>query len=129
MHCRVLPLLILAGVASCDTPEAESCLLIIAPAIQVEVRDSTTGQPLAFNARGVITDGRYSDSLRVIGWDNVPSDSTALILGAGDNRAGTYHVTIVRPGYLPWVAGPVRVRKGTCFVDPVRLSAKLQPAS
>jgi len=88
-------------------------------AVEVEVRDSISGQAAADGAIGVLTGAAVDDTL---------AQRDSLTLVGGDNT-GTYTVTIDKPGYLTWTASSVHVTKvGECGnVIPVDLSAKLQP--
>jgi len=95
------------------------CLAPISLAVEVEVRDSISGQAAADGAIGVLTGAAVDDTL---------AQRDSLTLVGGDNT-GTYTVTIDKPGYLTWTASSVHVTKvGECGnVIPVDLSAKLQP--
>jgi hypothetical protein len=50
------------------------------------------------------------------------------LIGAWE-RAGTYTVTIDKPGFQTWVLDDVEVEEGECHVVPVRLEAVLSPES
>jgi hypothetical protein len=97
------------------------CLAAMPLAVEVAVRDSTTGQAAADSAIGTLVGAGVDDTLRHF---------DALTLFGGD-QLGTYTVTINRPGYLTWSATNVHVTEvGECGnVIPVQLSAKLQPAA
>ena len=49
------------------------------------------------------------------------------LIGAWE-RAGTYTVTVDKPGFERWVRDDVEVEEGECHVVPVRLEAVLSPA-
>ena len=102
--------------------EGYVCSAILRPAIEVEVRDSTTGAPIAGLASGVVEDAGYRDTLRVSEYE----DSTAVTLQAALERGGTYAVALQAPGYRPWLTREVRVDRGRCHVNTVRLFARLQ---
>jgi hypothetical protein len=50
------------------------------------------------------------------------------LIGAWE-RAGTYTVTVDKPGFQSWVREEVEVEEGECHVVPVRLEAVLSPES
>ena len=77
-------------------------------AITVEVNDAVTGTSLTAGARGVISDGAYTDSLRP------EADGPRLVLAAGSGRPGRYDVTVVYPGYQPWQARDIVVGSTAC---------------
>lgn len=93
-------------------------------AIVVQVRDATTGTPLAAGARGTIQDGEYVDSLRV---QTTDASGQPLTLGAGRGRPGTYSVTVVHQGYQTWQQNSVVVALGSCGLAAQVLHADLQP--
>jgi hypothetical protein len=90
-------------------------------ALSVEVRDARTGEPAAVGARGSIREGAYTDTLTVVG----PSTMTAMDTY---ERAGTYDVTVTKPGYRTWTAEDVRVTADACHVRSRTIQAKLEPA-
>jgi hypothetical protein len=108
MGCRL-------GPAVCDTG--------VYPAITLEVRDATTGAPAAEDARGIVRDGAFVDSLRPAGSIN----GVPLSLAAATERAGTYSIEVHKVGYAVWTADNVRVGSGECGVEPVVLQAALEP--
>ena len=50
------------------------------------------------------------------------------LIGAWE-RAGSYTVTVEKPGFRPWVRDDVEVEAGECHVVPIRLDAVLSPES
>lgn len=92
--------------------------------ISVHVTDSVTGAPAAGGAKLVVRDGTYADSMVV---SENPAYVQDWMAGAGE-RAGTYTVTITKPGYRPWSRAGVVVTRDECHVKGVLLEAKLQPA-
>lgn len=85
--------------------------------ITVTIKDTETLEPLAANARGVVRDGAYVDSLVL-----VASDTRA----AAFERAGTYSVEVRLTGYQNFNASGVRVTAGTCHVNAVVVPALLR---
>ena len=112
--------------AGCN-PAGIDCPAIAAPAILLEVREQGTGFPAAHAARGVVRDGGYQDSLRVVGWEGTPAPATELLLAAAFDRPGTYAVTLEKPGYQTWQRTGVEVGSGFCGTEQVRLNAILVP--
>lgn len=98
------------------------------PGIVVEIRDGTTGTPLAETASGAVHEGAFVDSL-------VPyaesSDEPPLLLAraAAHDRPGTYSVEVLHDGYSPWSTSGVRVLRPRCDVETVTLRADLEPSS
>ncbi len=104
-----------------NSPQPRVCTALFAYGITVTVVDSVTGAPAASGAVLVARDGAYTDSVPTPGsWPN-----TSSVAGAGE-RAGTYTVTILKPGYKPWTQTGVTVTKDECHVRGVALTAKLQ---
>ena len=103
------------------------CPAVIRRAIEVEVTDARTGLPAAAGASGLVRDGAYTESLRVVGWRGTVPNDTATTLGAGEGRVGTYDVRVERAGYGVWERQGVTPRVGICGVETVRLRAALSP--
>ena len=85
--------------------------------VVVDVRDSTSGAPLA-GAGAAVREAGYVDSLRAAG-------GTTLV--AAGERAGTYTVAVARPGYRPLTRTGVVVTRDACHVQPQRVPAVLAP--
>jgi hypothetical protein len=117
--------LLISGCAYFDPIGPRLCAAVVKPAIEVEVRDAGSGQPAATGAVGVLTDGAFADTLRIIGWTHHPSDAAALVLGGAEERPGVYDVRIEKEGYATWERKAVRARAGECGVVTVRLEAHL----
>lgn len=101
------------------------CLPVRRPGLEVEVRDGLTEEFRADSAQGMVQDGAFADSLRIVRYHGpriVPS-----ALGAADERPGTYRIRIERLGYQPWDTTGVRVQADRCGVSPVQLVARLTP--
>ena len=84
--------------------------------ITVTIKDAATLEPLAANARGVVRDGAYVDSLVLVAPDT---------RAAAFERAGTYSVEVRLTGYQNFNASGVRVTAGTCHVNAVVVPALL----
>lgn len=119
-------LLIITLFGSCSPSIQEQpgpCPAIFFPGVIVTISDSVTGTPLAEQAQGMVRDGEYVDSLRPFSWTK---DMVMTSRGAAGGRPGTYEVTVVHPGYVPWTMRGVAVRRGACHVGPVEVPARLQ---
>ena len=128
MASRVLALsasLVTASlVGACSDPGA--CTLDILPAVVVEVRDASTDTLIAGLVRGIVTDGAFEDSLRVIG--SLGTDpAVPTTLGGADERAGTYAVHLEGPAYEAWDTAGVRVSRDACHVRTATFTARLTP--
>ena len=99
------------------------CPAIELRAIEVEVVDSITDQPVADSARGKAVDGTFQAVLGPVRY----KEGRAVAIGGADERPGTYDITVERPGYLPWRVSHVVVRDGRCNVITVQLTARLSP--
>ena len=115
---------------ACEWPAAPgSCPAVIRRAIEVEVTDARTGQPAAAGASGLVRDGAYTEPLRIVGWRGTAPNDTAITLGAGEGRVGTYDVRVERAGYGAWERQGVTPRVGVCGVQTMQLRAALTPTS
>src|SRR4029077_17264157 len=100
------------------------CTGIVVPGVRVDVWDAKTGESIADSARGDVRDGTYADSLRLAGY---PPTGAASQFRAADERAGTYTISVVRPGYAPWSKSGVRVRRQDgCHVAETHVVARLR---
>jgi hypothetical protein len=111
-------------VSACSDPGV--CTTDILPAVAVEVRDASTDGFIAGLVRGVVTDGAFEDSLRVIGslGTDPPVQTT---LGGADERAGTYEVHLEAAAYEAWDTAGVRVTRDDCHVRTATFTARLAP--
>lgn len=117
----VAPCLVV-GVAACGGSTAPGVGFCTAPAsiaIELGVRDSATGAPLADSAMGTVSTTSYQDSLH-----HVAGVDSLLI---GGNQLGSYTIVVRHRGYLDWnTTGVVVSRQGVCGnVVPVELAALL----
>jgi hypothetical protein len=120
----LLCVLCLGWMVSCRSELATGSCAVARPlSVEVEVRDSISGEPAADGAIGTLVGPGVNDTL---------SHANSLTLFGGD-QSGTFVVTIDRPGYRTWIASNVLVTKksGLCgsIVVPAELSARLQPAT
>lgn len=115
---------------ACSNPFAGgyACTGDIRPAIEVEIRDAESGAPLAAEARGVVRDGTFVDSLRPA--RSLSSDPASLLSRqAAGERPGVYNVEVQRTGYRTWTAGGVPVGRDACHVRTRTLRADLEPVT
>lgn len=116
LACGVLLPAILFG---CDVLDPGICTTDVRPAIVVQVRDAATQAPAATGATGVVRDGSFTDLMHAD-----PGGNSLELRGALE-RAGTYTVTVDKPGHRQWKQENVRVRDGSCHVRTVTLQASL----
>jgi len=115
-----------AALVGCS-PANIVCPQIAAPAILLEVREDGTGAPAANGARGVVEDGGYVDSLRVVGWSGPPAPETELYMAAAFDRPGTYSVRLEKAGYQTWIRTNIVVGTDDCGTQQVQFATKLVP--
>ena len=103
-----------------ETPPAGGviCTMEARAGLTVEIVDSTSGAPAADGAKVLAVSAATRDSAS--GTAGVSTVSLAY------ERAGTYTVTVTRPGYRTWSRSNVEVTRDQCHVIPVRLVARLQ---
>jgi hypothetical protein len=113
---RVLLFLFAAAIAGCG-----DCVSIAFPAIEVTVLDSVTGLNITPGARAVgYRDGAIGDSSYVTGTAN----ETGLSLFGS---AGSYTVSVTKPGYVTWEAAGIVVERTRCSHTTVHVEARLKP--
>ena len=111
--------------ANCSDIFGHVCTLEARAGIVVEIRDGQTATPVADSATGAVVEMTFMDSLLPAGTDSL---GRLLSRAAAFERAGIYTVFVTRHGYTNWSQGGVRVTRGECHVNTVRLTAGLQPA-
>jgi hypothetical protein len=115
------------GCSGVTSPEVV-CTAEMRAGIVVEIHDGSTGAALAYDARGIVRDGAYADSLHpAMSSSADPHDLYAR--AAAHERAGTYTIEVVHPDYATWTAAGVRVEDGACHVQTITLHANLTPTS
>lgn len=119
-RCTLLYLgILVAGSAACFDPAETACTLEARYGLQVEIRDSVSSELVATGAHVTASSGSYHEVLQING---------GIAFGATE-RAGTYRVTVTRPGYRTWVRSGVTVTRDACHVTSVWFTALLQPLS
>lgn len=117
----VLPACALLG----DDPDEQiACPAVVAPAVVVEVRNATTGDPEAGDAEGRLIDGDFNESMRV-GASN--SEGIPVTLEGAYERPGTYTVLIEKEGFESWSRSGVQAEEDECGVVTERITAELAP--
>ena len=90
----------------------------------VQVQDSISGQLITSGARLIVRDGAFVDTVQAP--VNRP-DVDSLPIPAVGERPGVYTLTVQKPGYREWRKSGVRVTADRCHVQPVGVTARLQP--
>ena len=120
---------ILVGAIGCSGSPLDArpvCTGEFRPGVMVYVKDSVTNAGVASGASLIVREGIFKDS---VAFPEARPDLNDLNLNAAGERAGTYQVTVSKPGYTTWVQSNVRVTKNICHVNTVTLTARLQPAN
>ena len=109
------------------TPSGDTCSTELRPAIEVDVFDANTGSPAAAGAT-VLLRGSAEDSV------TAPAGSGALVIAKvwyeDRVKAGSYTVTVRKPGYADWTKSNIQVQADQCHVTTFdRLDAQLQPVT
>jgi hypothetical protein len=121
-HWTALTVLGFAIVSPLSALAQTICTADVRPGVVVEISDGATGAPRADQARGVIIDASYTDSLRPYGSSK---DGVLVSRQAGGERPGTYDVIVVHRGYEPWQVHHIKIGRDECHVRTVTLQAKL----
>lgn len=93
------------------------CTMQAVPALIVDAVDSATGAPATRGATIVVRSATFADSA------SAPDDQP---IGLAHEKAGTYTVTVTKPGYQPWSKPGIVVGRDECHVLPERVTAKLR---
>ena len=92
-----------------------NCPQPVFPSFSVTVVDAVTGENLASIATGTIKQGSFM----------APFTRSGDHLIAGENRSGTFTVTLTAPGYAPWEAR-VYVESNACLITTKALRVGLE---
>ena len=122
----VLCMLGCAVASGCNLADV-SCPQIAAPAVLLQIREAGTGFPAADGARGIVQDGTYSDSLRVVAWEPPAAPDTKLYMAAAFDRPGTYSVTLEKQGYQTFQQAGVVVGTNECGTEQAQITVMLVP--
>jgi hypothetical protein len=81
------------------------------PAVEVKVTDALTHGLLSGAARGLVTNGQHTDSLRACDLDG---QGQVLTRCGGNGFSGTFYVSLSAGGYVPWDTTGVVVPSTSC---------------
>ena len=116
-HWLLLPLIV---ALACESTEPR-CDPVRLFGIRAFVRDSVSGDGVARDARAVIRDGTFEDSLETV------SDSVKV---GADERAGTYRLDVSAPDYQNWARNGIVVAQASeCHVQTVDVTVRLVPVT
>ena len=101
------------------------CTTDVRPGLIVEVRDSADGALAIEDVHATAQEGTYVDTLLVRTWD-IRTGKGRSRSGVHE-RAGTYTVTVRKPGYREWVLSDVRLTRDECHVITRQLQVRLYP--
>jgi hypothetical protein len=121
---RIAGVSLSAVFVACNSPPNAStprtiCTMEARAALTVEAVDSATGAPATRGARIVAQSATDTDSTKGPAASDLP-------VGLAYERAGTYTVTVTKPGYRQWTQSGITVTKDECHVTPVKVTARLQ---
>ena len=117
---RLVPVAVTFTAAGCSAGgilDGNVCTLEARASITVDVRDSASNAIVGRGSTIIARDGAVSDTA-----DTRIDGPFALFF----ERAGTYTVSVTQTGYQPWSRTGVQVTKGSCHVNGVALTARLQ---
>ena len=107
-----------------EDDEIIACTTELRPAIEVTVTNARSGASAAADSIGFAIEGDYTDTLRVIGYDE---EREPLRIAGAYERAGTYDVRIEKEGFQTWTRKDIKVEENVCHVETVELDAELTP--
>lgn len=95
------------------------CTMQAVAALNVDAIDSAKGTPATMGSSIVARSDTFADSTQGAAPSNEP-------VGLAYEKAGTYTVTVTKPGYKPWSQQGIVVGRDQCHVIPQRITAKLR---
>jgi len=111
----------LVPLAACHSlPDDVVCPAYIAAAITVTAQDSVTGTVITPGTTVIAREGTYVDS--------VTAEAPVTSVGVAYEHAGIFSVTVRHSGYATWTKPGIEVKRGTCNVQGVALTARLVPS-
>jgi hypothetical protein len=105
--------------ASHGVTDGTACTLEARAGITVDVRDSASNTPAGKGSRIIAQEGAVADTSQQTLFGDGP-------YGLVYERAGTYTLSVTQNGYQPWIKTGVQVTKGSCHVNGVAITARLQ---
>ncbi|MEP6733757.1 MAG: hypothetical protein ABJE10_24135 [bacterium] len=107
-----------ATLAGCSgVTDETACTREARAGITVDVRDSVTNALVGKNSR-ITVSGTAADTSQT----SVNDGPYGLLF----EQDGTYTLSVVQSGYMPWTKSNVQITKGACHVNGVLITAKLQ---
>ena len=94
--------------------------------LSVYVKDSLTGTAIASGASLVVRDGAFKDS---VSHPSGRPELNALPLLTAGERAGTYQISVSKARLPTVVTKQRRITANECHVNPVSVTALLQPST
>ncbi len=116
-------LLLSFWLSGCSLVDPVVCTTSVEPALIVEVRDAESGEPAALGAVAEVTDGEYKEELVL----HSVYDADLLIFAGPPERAGNYHLTVIKSGYYTWERPGINVTRDECHVRTVQVRVDLRP--
>jgi hypothetical protein len=95
------------------------CTLEARAGITVDVRDSISNTLVGRGSRIIAREGAVADTSHETLFGDGP-------YGLVYERAGTYTLSVTQTGFQPWTMTGVQVTKGSCHVNGVAVTARLQ---
>jgi hypothetical protein len=92
--------------------------------VTVRALEAGTGENITDGARGTVSEGTYSDSLRPAALD---AAQRVLLLSGADERPGTYDLFVERDGYQAVSLGGLEATEGECHVNTVAVNVTMVP--
>lgn len=127
-YIKPLSILVLLALTGCDEITTKDGDVVLCTeqyvyGLAIKVFDRETGYDNACDVTVLIEDGSYREELTY--GTNISCNESYIFSGAGE-RAGTYTVTITKPGYQEWVKTNILVTENVCHVNPVTVDAYLE---
>ncbi|MEO5817254.1 MAG: hypothetical protein ABIT20_18450 [Gemmatimonadaceae bacterium] len=107
------------GCSASNVTDGTACTKEARAGITVDVRDSVSNALVGRGSRIIAREGAVADTST----DTQISDGPFSLVF---ERAGTYTVAVTQTGYQPWNRAGVQVTNGTCHVNAVAVTARLQ---
>lgn len=122
-----VPAAVLALSACERAADPVACPAIVHPSVDVTVQDSATSANLTGGSILVLRDAAgVADSVTA---PVLPGPYPLTSMSVGQEQTGTFTLTVRHAGYREWVKSGIKVKRGECGAETVRLTASLQPAS
>lgn len=125
---RIFIVAIAGLLQACTSPfDGTLCTDQFVYGLNVTVLDSLTLSPPT-KATLLARSGAFTDSVGPRSPSPLTNGGPAmLLLWTAGERAGVYDITVKAPGYRDWTKNGITVTADACHVNPVSVTAKLQP--